>query len=140
MNLEERFWSKIDVRKKDDCWEWKRGSRGNGYGCFKYDGKVIDSHRMVWFLIYGEFPELLVCHTCDNRKCCNPNHLFLGTYKDNVDDMMEKGRHGAKKGELNPLYKPLVHGTLNGYKHKKCRCDKCQKANAIERRKYRRSQ
>ena len=88
----DRFWSKVTILGYDDCWEWKAGGRGTGYGSIKVDGKAIDSHRMAWFLTYGELPKLLVCHTCDNRLCCNPSHLFLGTYQDNYDDMVSKGR------------------------------------------------
>ena len=87
-----RVWSKVDVLGEDDCWEWKAGGRGVGYGAIKYNGRTIDSHRMAWFITHGYFPDLLVCHSCDNRLCCNPNHLFLGTHQDNVDDMVKKGR------------------------------------------------
>ena len=92
MDLEERFWSKVNILGEDDCWEWQAGSRGGRYGAFRFRRKTIDSHRMVWYLLNGEFPELLVCHSCDNNKCCNPKHLFLGTYKDNHDDMVSKNR------------------------------------------------
>ena len=93
MELKDRFWSKVDIKGEDDCWNWKAGIRGiTGYGCFKYNKKVVDSHRMVWFLIYGEFPKLWVLHKCDNRLCCNPDHLFLGTYMDNIQDRNNKGR------------------------------------------------
>lgn len=102
MKLEERFWSKVTVGKEDECWNWTASSRGLGYGSFKYNGKVIDSHRMSWFLTYGEFPELMVLHRCDNRGCCNPNHLFLGNYLDNIRDMVSKGRNA--KGERTGWY------------------------------------
>jgi len=138
---EERFWSKVNIGNKNDCWEWTAGTRGKktGYGCFKYNGKVTDSHRMSWFITHGYFPENLVCHKCDNRLCCNPNHLFEGTYSDNMKDCVKKGRHGSKKGEENPLYKPLKeHGTSNGYK-KGCKCKKCLKYHSENMREWRRN-
>ena len=91
-----RFWDKVNIRGKDECWNWAASSRGNEYGCFKYQNKVIDAHRFVWFLTYGYFPEKLVCHKCDNRKCVNPKHLFLGSYLDNLKDSINKGRDMGK--------------------------------------------
>lgn len=88
-----RFWDK--VQKTDGCWNWKAGIRSlkTGYGCFKYKGKVIDTHRFVWFLTYGEIPKgKLIYHTCDNRLCVNPTHLFLGSYRDNLLDAIKKKR------------------------------------------------
>ena len=107
MNLEKRFWSKVCVGKEDECWNWKASSRSSGYGSFKYSGKVIDSHRMTWFIINGEFPNMFVLHMCDNKLCCNPNHLFLGTHVDNMKDMVSKGRSasGEKSGVF--LYSKL---------------------------------
>jgi len=95
MTTEERFFKKVN--KTTSCWFWKAGTRGKtGYGSFKYNGKVIDSHRMVWILTFGEIPEgLYICHTCDNRLCVNPDHLFLGTPKDNWLD-------GVKKNKILP--------------------------------------
>lgn len=95
--LENRFWSKVDIKGKDDCWNWTKAIDTPGYGAFKFDGKKVDSNRMTWFLTFGEFPDLWVLHKCDNKKCCNPNHLFLGTYLDNIEDMIIKGRNA--KGE-----------------------------------------
>jgi len=88
-----RFWGK--VKKTDNCWIWKAGIRSlkTGYGCFKYQGKVVDAHRMSWFLFFGNIPEgKCVLHHCDNRLCVNPKHLFIGSKKDNVIDAIKKKR------------------------------------------------
>lgn len=86
-----RFFDKVN--KTENCWNWIGGGRGNGYGAIKYNNKVIDTHRLSWILHYGEIPEkLFICHKCDNRKCVNPEHLFLGTSSDNMKDCSNKGR------------------------------------------------
>jgi hypothetical protein len=92
--FEDLFWSKIDVRGEDECWEWQGGRDWRGYGAGYKDRKHIRAHRVAYELLVGPVPnDLEVCHKCDNPPCCNPAHLFLGTHKENMYDMLDKGRH-----------------------------------------------
>ena len=90
-----RFWSNIRTGPIDQCWLWTK-STSRGYGQFRVSikGKVhgAKSHRMAYFLFFGDLGALLVCHKCDVRACCNPNHLFLATSDENMKDMLRKGR------------------------------------------------
>ena len=83
----------------DDCWLW-HGSTSKGYGRIKLNKTTrILAHRMSYLLYVGPIPEDTLClHTCDESRCCNPSHLFLGTQKDNLQDMYEKGRNVSTAG------------------------------------------
>ena len=88
-----RFWAHVDIAGEDECWLWNGPKRRDGYGRFSYNGKQIQAHRMACWLTTKVYPgKLLVCHKCDNPPCCNPNHLFVGSTRDNVLDAMRKGR------------------------------------------------
>ncbi|NTW50648.1 MAG: HNH endonuclease [Chlorobiales bacterium] len=86
------FWAK--VRKTEYCWEWVAAKNEKGYGVFGIGKETDKAHRIAWRLLVGSIPKyLFCCHRCDNPACVNPGHLFLGTNKDNVDDMIRKGRN-----------------------------------------------
>ncbi len=79
------------------CWEYTGGLNGSGYGNIWDSGRTRSAHVVAYELGVGPVPEgLSVLHTCDNRKCVNPTHLFVGTTQDNIDDMISKGRDGFK--------------------------------------------
>lgn len=96
----ERFWSKVKINDITDCWEWVSSRNNRGYGNFWYNGTSTKAHRMSYWLTFGSLDkDVLVCHKCDNPPCVNPNHLFVGTAQDNVQDRNIKLRHNLPKGE-----------------------------------------
>lgn len=87
------------------CWEWTGSRRTDGYAQLEIGGHMYRVHRIMWEMRHGPIPEgMLVCHHCDNPPCINPDHLFLGTYADNLHDCIRKGR----------FYTGTHHGMRNG--------------------------
>ena len=95
----DRFWKYTAKADPDQCWLWTGYKSGSGYGSLKIDGKQRSAHRLSWELAHGPVPDgLSVLHRCDNPICVNPGHLWLGTPRQNMEDMAAKGRGrtGAK--------------------------------------------
>lgn len=110
----DRILEKI-IKKDNGCWVFTGHINFFGYGMIKIGGKYgvpTHAHREVFKHFKGEIPSgLFVCHKCDNPPCCNPDHLFLGTHQDNMDDMKRKGRRKNPFGEKsynNKFSKELV--------------------------------
>jgi hypothetical protein len=105
-NTPDNFWSKVRIGEPRECWEWQ-GSRINGYGKLSWHGQRVQAHRVAYYLANGEIElltgfrrlegklasyKMFVLHKCDNRPCCNPSHLFLGSLRTNMLDAYIKGR------------------------------------------------
>ena len=106
-------------------WEGRTWSQGR-YGCLYVNGKTVLAHRYAWENVNGKIPDgLIVCHKCDNGLCINPNHLFIGTHKDNMQDCSRKGRlntarqdgiyNNNAKPHLIEKYKDIKQDRANGY-------------------------
>ena len=93
----DRFFKFIDRMQAGECWNWNGSLAKNGYGEFYYNSRPVYAHRFSYELFFGPFPTFaLVLHKCDNKRCINPNHLYLGTYTQNLNDSYE--RHPETKG------------------------------------------
>lgn len=112
----ERLLSKIKLKEDTGCWEWQNYVDKAGYGRFKSKADFSTlAHRHSWALHFGVIPKgSFVCHTCDNRKCVNPKHFFLGGYKENAQDKAAKGRSTRGRScHSNKLSHVEVFGVLN---------------------------
>lgn len=90
-----RFQKKVRIMDTG-CHEWQATLDRGGYGKFYFEGEQLGAHRVAYRLFVGDITERNVLHSCDNRKCVNPKHLFLGTLQDNIKDMDTKGRRGTR--------------------------------------------
>lgn len=103
-NQKEDFWKYVDIGLENECWNWKSSCDKDGYGDWRDSPLERKTHRMSYVLTYNiNIDGLCVLHSCDNPKCCNPKHLFLGTHQDNVKDKVSKGRQCV--GEENGNHK-----------------------------------
>ena len=128
----QRFWSKVklpDMIGTDECWEWQAGKYKTGYGEFGHNGRACGSHRIAYEVTLGNIPAgLSVCHSCDNRACVNPAHLWIGSRSDNIHDMRQKGRHAFGK-------RCGVHTHPESYRGEKSAAHKLTEAQVIDIRK-----
>jgi hypothetical protein len=101
------FWARVNKGKVNECWEWQGACNNTGYGTVAWGGKVYTAHRVAAWLSglvkskdapTSKRTPTYVLHKCDNRKCCNPNHFFLGNYSDNQKDAYTKNRKTQPKG------------------------------------------
>ena len=131
--------SKVNIHGPNGCWEWQACTRPDGYGHYRYKYKNWLAHRFSWTLTNGEIlEELCVLHKCDNRKCVNPNHLFLGTYKDNAVDRENKGRGVYPQGQKTHCKRGHEFTVENTSRNKKTNQRLCKKCCVIRTTNYQR--
>lgn len=108
MNTPEQFWSRVCIGAPTECWEWQGARTSTGYGSLVYQGQHVTAHRLAYSLAKAPIPLLapkdrtgggFLLHSCDNRACCNPAHLMLGTYSANQLDAYARRRRAQPKGE-----------------------------------------
>lgn len=105
LTIEERYLNGFIKKSDNECWEWNKYCFESGYGQFSIKSKATRAHRFGWeFFNKKSIPKgMFVLHKCDNRKCQNPNHLFIGSQRDNVLDMINKGRDYPSRWYKDPI-------------------------------------
>jgi DNA-binding CsgD family transcriptional regulator len=102
---DDRFWAKVAICHRDECWLWT-ASKVKGYGLFRLNGKLWRAPRYSFSAVRGPVPANQdVLHQCDNPRCVNPQHLFLGSHQDNMNDRERKGRGVRHRGEQHGSHK-----------------------------------
>jgi hypothetical protein len=88
----ERFWSKVAITANPNkCWEWQAALFEKGYGQIRVNQRMLRANRVAWYLTHGLFSDQYILHSCDNKKCVNPNHLHEGSNQDNAREASERG-------------------------------------------------
>lgn len=107
--FEQRFWSKVQRGMCNECWEWQGCLKGSGlgYGAICLRGRMVRAHRVVLALSLNRelLPTEHALHTCDNTRCCNPAHLYVGDHVQNMKDTAVRNRRVGLKGSANPRAK-----------------------------------
>jgi hypothetical protein len=116
-----RFESKV-VKSESGCWEWSGSKFNAGYGIFCMAGrgrKTFAAHRISWMMNSGQDipPKMMICHKCDNRGCVNPDHLYLGTGRDNNMDTVSRGRGNRVVGSACPWSKVTEQDVMKIHAH-----------------------
>ena len=112
------------VRRTEKCWEWAGTKHSNGYGLIPWGGRWVYAHRLAYELFKGQVPEGLdVLHSCDNPPCTKPEHLRAGTHKDNMADMVMRGRASHKRTKWSATHPLRLHPEriLRGERHPNAR-------------------
>ena len=125
-------------KPRGECIEWTGIVQPNGYGRIHIFNKAIGSHRLAWALANGRAPKrsMDICHTCDNRKCINPNHLFEGTRQENMRDAVRKGRMHAPNKDKKFCKRGHAF-THENTTTRKCGRRECKTCRNMHQRKYR---